>query len=72
MPKSEAGDWFYKPQASVFIILHSSFFIIHSGDVPITFADVGKAKERLEYDPQVGIEEGVERFVAWWRRQNGM
>ena len=24
-----------------------------AGDVPITFADVGKAKEQLGYDPQV-------------------
>ncbi len=30
------------------------------------------AREKLGYDPQVGIEEGVERFVAWWRRRNGM
>jgi len=39
--------------------------------VPITFADIGKAKERLGYDPQVGIEEGVERFVGWWRSRYG-
>jgi UDP-glucuronate 4-epimerase len=37
------------------------------GDVPITYADIGKARSLLEYDPQVGIEEGVERFVRWLR-----
>ena len=37
------------------------------GDVPITFADVSKARRMLGYDPQVGIEEGVRRFVRWWR-----
>ena len=37
------------------------------GDVPITYADIGKARSLLGYDPQVGIEEGVERFVRWFR-----
>jgi UDP-glucuronate 4-epimerase len=37
------------------------------GDVPITYADISKARRFLGYDPQVGIEEGVERFVRWFR-----
>jgi UDP-glucuronate 4-epimerase len=37
------------------------------GDVPVTYADIGKARRLLGYDPQVGIEEGVERFVRWFR-----
>ena len=37
------------------------------GDVPITYADISKARRLLSYDPQVGIEEGVERFVRWFR-----
>jgi UDP-glucuronate 4-epimerase len=37
------------------------------GDVPITYADITKARRLLGYDPQVGIEEGVERFVRWFR-----
>lgn len=39
------------------------------GDVPITFADISKARARLGYSPSVGIEEGVERFVEWFRRE---
>ncbi|MEZ4395146.1 MAG: GDP-mannose 4,6-dehydratase [Polyangiales bacterium] len=39
------------------------------GDVPITFADISKARARLGYAPSVGIEEGVERFVEWFRRE---
>jgi UDP-glucuronate 4-epimerase len=38
------------------------------GDVPITFADVGKAARELGYAPKVPIEAGIERFVAWFRR----
>jgi UDP-glucuronate 4-epimerase len=40
------------------------------GDVPITYADISKARRLLGYDPQVEIEEGVERFVRWFREKN--
>jgi UDP-glucuronate 4-epimerase len=36
------------------------------GDVPITIADISKAKALLGYHPKVGIEEGVTRFVRWY------
>lgn len=36
------------------------------GDVPITHADIGKARKLLGYQPKVSIEEGVERFVNWF------
>lgn len=37
------------------------------GDVPITFADVEKAKRVLGYAPKVHIRDGVRRFVEWYR-----
>jgi UDP-glucuronate 4-epimerase len=37
------------------------------GDVPQTFADVSKARRLLGYDPQTPIEEGIRRFVEWFR-----
>ncbi len=33
----------------------------------ITFADITRAGERLGYRPQVQVEEGLSRFVAWMR-----
>lgn len=36
------------------------------GDVPITYADVTKARELLGFSPKVRIEEGVERYVKWY------
>ena len=39
------------------------------GDVHITYADVSLARQDLEYNPKVAIEEGVERFVQWFRDQ---
>ena len=42
------------------------------GDVPITYADVTKARKELDYNPQVNIEEGIKRFAVWYlnRKQN--
>jgi UDP-glucuronate 4-epimerase len=37
------------------------------GDVVATWADVEKAGRLLGYDPKVGIEEGLSRFVDWYR-----
>ena len=37
------------------------------GDVPQTFADVTKARRLLGYDPRTQIEEGIPRFVEWFR-----
>ncbi len=36
------------------------------GDVPITYADISKAKAKLGYQPKVLFEEGINRFVAWY------
>ena len=40
------------------------------GDVPQTFADITKARGLLNYDPQTQIEEGIARFVEWFRSQS--
>jgi UDP-glucuronate 4-epimerase len=37
------------------------------GDVPQTFADINKARRLLGYNPQTQIEEGIHRFVEWFR-----
>lgn len=39
------------------------------GDVPQTFADISKARRLLGYNPQTQIEEGIRRFVAWFKRE---
>jgi UDP-glucuronate 4-epimerase len=37
------------------------------GDVPITYADISKAKSKLEYDPSTDLEEGLDKFIAWFK-----
>ncbi len=38
------------------------------GDMPITYADITRAREILGYDPGTGIEDGIRKFVDWFRR----
>lgn len=37
------------------------------GDVPITYADIEKAKRMLGYSPCTKIEKGIELFVKWYK-----
>ncbi|HEX5652111.1 MAG TPA: GDP-mannose 4,6-dehydratase, partial [Chitinophagaceae bacterium] len=36
------------------------------GDVPKTFADIGKAKRLLGYNPQTQLKEGLRKFYDWF------
>jgi UDP-glucuronate 4-epimerase len=38
------------------------------GDVKQTHADISKAKKLLGYEPKVGAEEGLARFVEWYKK----
>ena len=37
------------------------------GDVPITWANIDKAKRLLGYSPATPMEQGLRDFVAWYR-----
>ncbi len=41
------------------------------GDVQATYADIEPARRDLGFAPRVRIEEGVPRFVAWYREYHG-
>ena len=37
------------------------------GDVPITWANIDKAKRLLGYSPKTSMDQGLRNFVAWYR-----
>ena len=37
------------------------------GDVPITYADISKAERLLNYRPATKIEDGIPKFVEWFK-----
>ncbi len=42
------------------------------GDVPRTHADISKARALLGWQPQVGLDEGLRRYVAWVDARDGV
>jgi UDP-glucuronate 4-epimerase len=40
---------------------------LQPGDVPLTWANITKAATALGYRPAISLEEGLARFVAWYR-----
>jgi UDP-glucuronate 4-epimerase len=44
---------------------------VHPADPLLTFADIGKAKQLLGYEPRVTIEEAISRYVRWFKQQPG-
>ncbi|HVV74363.1 MAG TPA: SDR family NAD(P)-dependent oxidoreductase [Verrucomicrobiae bacterium] len=40
------------------------------GDVPLTCADISKARSQLGYHPTVPIEQGIPLFVDWFKRSS--
>lgn len=40
-----------------------------AGDVLVTYADISHARAHLGYAPQIDMDEGIKRFVAWRREQ---
>jgi UDP-glucuronate 4-epimerase len=42
------------------------------GDVVSTYADIEPARRDLGFEPRTTINEGIPRFVAWYREYNGL
>ncbi len=42
-------------------------FPVQPGDVETTYADTRKAAAALAYAPKISIEEGISRYVSWYR-----
>lgn len=43
---------------------------LRKGDVPVTYADVSKAKCLLGWVPKISIEDGMELFLEWGEANN--
>ena len=45
---------------------------IQAGDVPATYADVDDLMRDVGFQPATPIEEGIARFVTWYRGYYGV
>ena len=39
------------------------------GDMPMTYADISKAKKLLGYSPKTDSEDGIEKFFEWFEKK---
>jgi len=44
-----------------------NYLPMQPGDVPKTFADIDHSKELLGYEPKTTLDEGVKKFIEWYR-----
>ena len=45
---------------------------MQAGDVAATWADIEDSRRDLGFDPKTSIEEGLPRFVAWYKEYHGV
>ena len=38
-----------------------------AGDVPVTFADIDELQADIGFKPDTTIEDGIQKFVDWYR-----
>jgi len=43
---------------------------LQPGDVPITFADISKARAKLGYQPRTPFEQGIKLFADWFKNSH--
>ena len=48
-----------------------NFLPMQAGDVPATYADVDDLVREIDFKPQTTIEEGISKFVEWYRGYYG-
>jgi UDP-glucuronate 4-epimerase len=49
-----------------------NFMAMQQGDVPVTFADTSLLRALTGFAPKTLVEEGVNRFVVWYRDYFGV
>lgn len=60
-------DFIQAIERSLNMIIEKQFLPMQPGDVPATFADVSDLASDLGYRPDTPVQQGVDRFIAWYR-----
>ncbi|MCA9355370.1 SDR family NAD(P)-dependent oxidoreductase [Candidatus Kaiserbacteria bacterium] len=63
----ELMDYIKKLEENLGLKAKMNLLPMQPGDVYETFADTTKAQELFGYEPTVRVDEGIERFVEWYR-----
>lgn len=47
---------------------HKEYLPMQAGDVKKTYADISKANKLIGYSPSVTFQEGIKKFVEWYKK----
>lgn len=64
-------DYIAALETALGITAEKNLMEMQAGDVPATWADTRLLSQLTGYEPQISVEEGVARFVAWYRAYYG-
>ena len=64
----ELMDYISAIESSLGMTAEKELLPLQPGDVPDTFADVEDLVREFDYQPSMPVEEGVGRFVEWYRQ----
>ncbi len=51
---------------------NKEYLPMQMGDVPVTYADISKLSAVTEFKPQVSLEEGLQKFVSWFKKYHNL
>lgn len=51
---------------------NKEFLPMQMGDVPVTYADISKLSAVTGFRPRVSLEEGLKKFVSWFKDYHGL
>jgi UDP-glucuronate 4-epimerase len=66
------SDFIEAIENSLGISAVKEFLPLQPGDVPDTYANVEDLVREFGYKPSTSVQEGIERFVAWYRDHYGV
>ena len=50
------------------ITAEKEFMELQPGDVPMTYADVGRLIEDTKFEPSTSVHEGIKHFIEWYKQ----
>ena len=65
-------DFIAAIEAATGIEAKPNFMAMQQGDIPVTFADTSLLRALTGFAPKTPVQEGVKRFVAWYRDYFGV
>jgi UDP-glucuronate 4-epimerase len=60
-------DFIAELEKQLGVVAQKNFLPMQPGDVRATYADISELRSDFNFQPQTSVQEGIERFVKWYR-----